>query len=82
MNEILSQIVDFSDYGELLPLLRNTIIACVALGIVGAIRVAQPGGARQFKWRAWVALALVVVGLAAQWAVWRNTILVISAVVE
>lgn len=37
LSQILSQVVDFSDYGELLPLLRNTIIACVALGLVGGL---------------------------------------------
>lgn len=34
---MLSEVVDFSDYTELLPLLRNTIIACVALGVVGGL---------------------------------------------
>lgn len=34
---MLSEVVDFSDYTELLPLLRNTIIACIALGIVGGL---------------------------------------------
>ncbi|UQN28299.1 metal ABC transporter permease [Brachybacterium kimchii] len=34
---MLSEVVDFSDYAELLPLLRNTIIACVALGVVGGL---------------------------------------------
>lgn len=37
MSDVLHQIVDFSDYGELLPLLRTTIIACVALGLVGGV---------------------------------------------
>lgn len=35
--EYLSRIVDFSDYAELLPLLRNSIIACIALGLVGGL---------------------------------------------
>ncbi|UVY85052.1 metal ABC transporter permease [Brachybacterium sp. NBEC-018] len=35
MTDVLHGIVDFSDYAELLPLLRTTIIACVALGLVG-----------------------------------------------
>lgn len=34
---MLSEVVDFSDYTELLPLLRNTIIACIALGVVGGL---------------------------------------------
>ncbi|MCG7310264.1 metal ABC transporter permease [Brachybacterium sp. ACRRE] len=37
LSQVLSQVVDFSDYAELLPLLRNTIIACVALGVVGGL---------------------------------------------
>lgn len=37
LSDYLSRIIDFSDYGELLPLLRNSIIACVALGLVGGL---------------------------------------------
>lgn len=37
LGDLLSRIVDFSDYGELLPLLRNSIIACIALGLVGGL---------------------------------------------
>ncbi|MBK0330970.1 metal ABC transporter permease [Brachybacterium sp. MASK1Z-5] len=37
LSQVLSEVVDFSDYTELLPLLRNTIIACVALGVVGGL---------------------------------------------
>ncbi|WP_152352519.1 metal ABC transporter permease [Brachybacterium subflavum] len=37
LSQTLSQVVDFSDYAELLPLLRNTIIACIALGAVGGL---------------------------------------------
>jgi zinc/manganese transport system permease protein len=37
LSDMLSQVVDFSDYAELLPLLRNTIIACIALGLVGGL---------------------------------------------
>lgn len=37
LTQLWSQIVDFEDYGELLPLLRNSILACVLLGIVGGM---------------------------------------------
>lgn len=37
LGDLLSKIFDFSDYGELLPLLRNSIIACFALGLVGGL---------------------------------------------
>jgi zinc/manganese transport system permease protein len=35
--DLWSEIFNFSDYAELLPLLKNSIIACVVLGIMGGM---------------------------------------------
>ncbi|MFF1820554.1 metal ABC transporter permease [Kribbella sp. NPDC058245] len=35
--DVWSEIFNFSDYAELLPLLKNSIIACVVLGIMGGM---------------------------------------------
>jgi zinc/manganese transport system permease protein len=37
LDSIWSQIFNFSDYAELLPLLKNSVIACVVLGIMGGL---------------------------------------------
>jgi zinc/manganese transport system permease protein len=37
LGTIWSEIFNFSDYAELLPLLKNSVLACVVLGIVGAL---------------------------------------------
>lgn len=37
LSQMWGQVVNFADYGELLPLLRNSILACVLLGIVGGL---------------------------------------------
>jgi zinc/manganese transport system permease protein len=37
LGTIWSEIFNFSDYAQLLPLLKNSIIACVALGIMGGM---------------------------------------------
>jgi zinc/manganese transport system permease protein len=37
LSRMWGQVVNFADYGELLPLLRNSILACVLLGIVGGL---------------------------------------------
>jgi zinc/manganese transport system permease protein len=37
LGTVWSEIFNFSDYGQLLPLLKNSIIACVVLGVVGGL---------------------------------------------
>jgi zinc/manganese transport system permease protein len=37
LDSIWSEIFNFSDYAQLLPLLKNSIIACVVLGIMGGM---------------------------------------------
>lgn len=37
LDSIWSQIFNFSDYAELLPLLKNSVIACVVLGVMGGL---------------------------------------------
>jgi zinc/manganese transport system permease protein len=37
LGTVWSEIFNFTDYGQLLPLLKNSIIACVVLGLVGGL---------------------------------------------
>ncbi|WP_328323918.1 metal ABC transporter permease [Kribbella sp. NBC_00382] len=37
LDSLWSQIFNFSDYAELLPLLKNSVIACVVLGVMGGL---------------------------------------------
>ena len=37
IGQLLSEIFNFADYSELLPLLKNSIIACAVLGVMGGL---------------------------------------------
>lgn len=64
-----------------LPLLLAVDVVLVAIGTLGSVIVRRPGPSRAVPTSPWVGLGLVVALVAAQW-LWRDTITLMSMIVE